>query len=67
VDLAFETGPGIRSVISGELSPSAAVEDGTVRVLSGDPSLLDRFAHTFHLAARSAHLSASADLARPSP
>jgi DNA-binding HxlR family transcriptional regulator len=53
VDLAFETGPGIRSLISGELTPTEALDDGTVRVLGGDPSLLSRFAATFHLRARS--------------
>ena len=49
VDLAFETGPGIRSLISGELAPAEAIADGTVRVLRGDPALLERFAQTFHL------------------
>ena len=60
VDLAFETGPGIRSLISGELAPTEAIDDGTVRVLSGDPSLLGRFAQTFHLPARSGHFTSSA-------
>jgi DNA-binding HxlR family transcriptional regulator len=48
-DIAFAAGPGIRRVISGELSPEASLADGVVRVLSGDPALLVRFAHTFHL------------------
>lgn len=52
VDLAFATGPGIRSLISGELMPTEAIDDGTVRVLRGDAALLDRFAQTFHLPAR---------------
>jgi DNA-binding HxlR family transcriptional regulator len=52
VDLAFETGPGIRSLISGELLPADAIESDVVRVLRGDASLLDRFAQTFHLDAR---------------
>lgn len=51
VDLAFETGPGIRSVISGELPAGQAIEAGTVRVLGGDAALLERFAETFHLPA----------------
>jgi len=49
VDLAFDTGPGIRSVISGELAPADAIENGTVRVLAGNPALLERFAETFRL------------------
>ena len=49
-DLTFAVGPGIRSVLSGELSPARALEQGVVRVLDGDPALLDRFAATFHLA-----------------
>lgn len=48
-DLAFATGPGIRLLISGELPPANAIRGGTVQVLSGDPALLERFAHTFHL------------------
>jgi DNA-binding HxlR family transcriptional regulator len=48
-DLRFAAGPGIRRVISGELSAAAAIADGTVRVLHGDPALLTRFAETFHL------------------
>lgn len=48
-DLVFAAGPSIRSVISGELSPRQAIDNGTVRVLSGHTALLDRFAETFHL------------------
>jgi hypothetical protein len=51
VDLAFSAGPGIRRVISGELSPERAIATGVVEVLRGQGSLLDRFASTFHLAA----------------
>jgi DNA-binding HxlR family transcriptional regulator len=67
VDLAFETGPGIRSLISGELTPSEAIDEGTVRVLRGHPSLLGRFASTFHLLARSDHHVASTGVARAQP
>ncbi len=49
VDLAFAAGPGIRQLISGELSASAAIDSKTVHILSGDTALLDRFAATFHL------------------
>ena len=50
-DLAFAAGPGIHRVISGELAPERAIETGVVEVLRGRSDLLDRFAHTFHLAA----------------
>lgn len=51
VDLAFSAGPGIRRLISGELSPDRAIATGVVEVLRGKGHLLDRFASTFHLAA----------------
>jgi len=51
VDLAFTAGRGIHSIISGELSPGRAIATGMIEVLHGRGDLLDRFAHTFHLAA----------------
>ncbi|MEP7762690.1 helix-turn-helix domain-containing protein [Sanguibacter sp. 25GB23B1] len=48
-DLALTTGPGLRTIISGETSPGTALRDGTVEVVSGDAALLERFATTFHL------------------
>lgn len=51
VDLAFAAGPGIRRLISGELTADRAIATGVVEVLRGPGSLLDRFASTFHLAA----------------
>lgn len=48
-DLVFTAGPGIYRIISGELSPDASIAAGVVRVLRGDPALLERFAQTFHL------------------
>ncbi len=51
VDLAFAAGPGIRRLISGELTPDRAIATGVVEVLRGQGHLLDRFASTFHLAA----------------
>lgn len=48
-DLVIAAGPGIRSVISGELSPGAAVDEGVVHIVSGDELLLERFAATFHI------------------
>jgi DNA-binding HxlR family transcriptional regulator len=50
-DLAFASGPQIRRVISGELTPDRAIATGVVEVLHGRSELLDRFASTFHLAA----------------
>jgi len=48
-DLVLAAGPGLRKLISGELSPEAAMAEGSVRVLEGNTLLLDRFAQTFHL------------------
>jgi DNA-binding HxlR family transcriptional regulator len=50
-DLAFASGPGIRRLFSGELTPDAAIDAGVVEVLRGPRTLLTRFATTFHLAA----------------
>jgi DNA-binding HxlR family transcriptional regulator len=47
-DLVIEAGPGIRAVLAGEVSPSEAIESGSVRV-SGDPALLERFATLFRI------------------
>jgi len=49
-DLEFATSPDIRFVVSGELAPAEAIATGTVRVLDGNPALLERFASTFSLA-----------------
>ena len=51
VDLAFIAGPGIRRLISGELSPDHAISTGVIEVVRGRKALLGRFASTFHLAA----------------
>jgi DNA-binding HxlR family transcriptional regulator len=47
--LVFAATPGIRHVISGELTPQGAVEAEVVQVVYGDPSLLDAFARSFHI------------------
>jgi DNA-binding HxlR family transcriptional regulator len=47
-DLVIETGPAIRALLSGELSPGEAVQTGSVR-LTGDPDLLTRFIEAFHI------------------
>jgi DNA-binding HxlR family transcriptional regulator len=47
-DLVIETGPAIRALLAGELSPGEAVQIGSVR-LTGDPDLLTRFVEAFHI------------------
>lgn len=47
-DLTIETGPAIRSLMAGELSPAQAIADGSVH-LTGDPDLLTRFVEVFHI------------------
>jgi DNA-binding HxlR family transcriptional regulator len=47
-DLSIDAGPGIRALMAGELSPAAAIENGTVR-LRGKPQLLTRFAEIFRI------------------
>jgi DNA-binding HxlR family transcriptional regulator len=49
-ELVFAAGPGIRRVISGELTPAAAIDQDVLAVVAGDASLLERFAATFHIA-----------------
>ncbi|UUT36255.1 winged helix-turn-helix transcriptional regulator [Microbacterium elymi] len=48
-DITIAAGPGIRHIISGELTPAAALDAGVLHVLAGDPVLLERFAATFHI------------------
>ncbi len=48
-DLVIAAGPGIRALMAGELSPAAAVENGTIAVLTGNPELLNRFADIFRI------------------
>jgi DNA-binding HxlR family transcriptional regulator len=47
-DLIIEAGPGIKALMTGELSPADAIRDGTVRV-KGKIDLLDRFAEVFRI------------------
>jgi DNA-binding HxlR family transcriptional regulator len=49
-DLVVTAGPGIRALMSGELSPQAAIETGTVQ-LTGDAALLATFAAIFRIEA----------------
>jgi DNA-binding HxlR family transcriptional regulator len=47
-DLVVETGPAIRALLAGELTPAAAIESGAVR-LTGAPELLTRFVEVFSI------------------
>ena len=48
-DVVFAAGPGIRRVISGELTPAEAIDQDVLAVVSGEADLLERFAATFHI------------------
>lgn len=58
-DVVFAAGPGIRLVISGELTPAEAIDTGVVHVLAGEANLLERFAETFHIDATSGSVLAA--------
>lgn len=51
-ELVFAASPGIRRLISGELTPGEAIDEKVIEVVTGDATLLPRFAATFHIAAR---------------
>lgn len=48
-DLDFAAGASIRSMITGDVSADAAIEQGIVRILTGNARLMTRFAATFSL------------------
>jgi hypothetical protein len=48
-ELVFAAGPGIRLVISGELTPAEAIDQEVLAVVAGDAAILERFAATFHI------------------
>ncbi|MBW9095708.1 helix-turn-helix transcriptional regulator [Microbacterium jejuense] len=48
-ELVFAAGPGIRRLISGELTPADAVDQEVLAVVAGDATLLERFAQTFRI------------------
>jgi len=48
-DLVFAAGPGIRRLISGELTPADAIDQEVLAVVAGDATLLERFAQTFSI------------------
>lgn len=47
-DLIVETGPALKSLMAGELTPAAALASGAARI-TGDPQLLDRFVEMFQI------------------
>jgi DNA-binding HxlR family transcriptional regulator len=47
-DLIIEAGPAIKDLMTGALSPAAAMESGNVRV-TGEPALFNRFVDVFHI------------------
>lgn len=47
-DLVIETGPAIKALMAGEVSPADAIDNGSVR-LAGDPRLLSRFVEIFRI------------------
>ena len=49
-DVDFAAGAGIRSLIAGDLTAGAAIDQGIVRILAGNARLMSRFAATFSLA-----------------
>lgn len=47
--LRFATGPGIRHLIAGTLTPAQAVEQDVVTILKGNLKLLERFTELFRI------------------
>ncbi len=50
-ELRFATGPDIRHLIAGTLTPDQAVEQDVVTILKGDITLLERFTQLFRIEA----------------
>jgi DNA-binding HxlR family transcriptional regulator len=48
-ELQFVTGPGIRHLIAGTLTPAQSVEQGVVTIAKGNTKLLERFAELFRI------------------
>jgi DNA-binding HxlR family transcriptional regulator len=49
-DLVIDTGPELRALLAGELTPGDALASGAIR-LTGDPVLLDQFVDIFQIPA----------------
>ena len=48
-ELRFATGPGIRHLIAGALTPAQAVKQNVVTILKGNLKLLERFTELFRI------------------
>jgi hypothetical protein len=48
-ELRFATGPGIRHLIAGTLTPAQAVEQDVVTIVAGNLKLLERFTELFRI------------------
>jgi DNA-binding HxlR family transcriptional regulator len=48
-ELRFATGPGIRHLIAGTLTPAQAVEQDVVTILQGNLKMLERFTELFRI------------------
>jgi DNA-binding HxlR family transcriptional regulator len=48
-ELRFATGPDIRHLIAGTLTPAQAVEQDVVTILRGNPKMLERFTELFRI------------------
>jgi hypothetical protein len=48
-ELRFATGPGIRHLIAGTLTPAQAVKEDVVTILKGNVKLLQRFTELFRI------------------
>jgi DNA-binding HxlR family transcriptional regulator len=48
-ELRFATGPGIRHLIAGTLTPAEAIEQDVVTILEGNIKLLERFTEIFRI------------------
>jgi len=48
-ELRFATGPGIRHLIAGTLTPAQAVKQGVITILKGNLKLLERFTELFRI------------------
>ena len=59
-DLLIESGPAIKRLLSGELSPNDAIAQGLVKV-TGDPALLELFSRMFRISVLG-HATAEANL-----
>lgn len=56
-DLVVETGPAFKALLAAEISPTEAIDNGSVR-LAGPPDLLARFVEIFQIPPRPAALPA---------